>query len=519
MTTRILILEDSAAQSSLLTTVLQKTQLRPQIVYANTVCNAEQQLLSGCFDVALTAPGLSDSGKLESVRRLRATARDLPIVVLANSEDGRLAVDTLSAGAQEFLLTSQIEPEFLERIIRCSTERMKQDREIREQRVQLQQKLESYRHLLCHVSHDFRTPLTVIREYASLMQDGVVGELNSEQRNFQQIIADRADDLSNMVDDMLDSSRLEADAIDISRRPARIDEIIRMVRTAIGRKSLLSDVKVTWSDTTEIPEVFCDPQKASRVLTTLTTKAIRSCSEPGHVHISISVDSARSEVTVSVSDNGPGLDASELNMLLTRFQQPGLSTQRCDQEFGLDLTIARELADLNWGHITVESKLGVGSTFSFTLPVNDHVTIVSRNLSRLTRLNTVPSIACVRVALADCDDEWDADQIDAFWMYTLQRHDLVLKQRDHVWILLLPTQRTHVGSMIERIEFERLRVNQNRFHGALPPLEFAIIGVFDIGDVDDVIRAVCEPDCAPHGSLCNSWPDSPLKPVESMFPA
>ena len=94
-----------------------------------------------------------------------------------------------------------------------------------------------------NVSHEFRTPLTVVKEYVSLMREGLLGPLNDEQRRFLDVVNDRADDLNHMVDDMLDVSKLEAGILTIYRMNARLSDIVKHVRVGLERRA----ASKTWS--------------------------------------------------------------------------------------------------------------------------------------------------------------------------------------------------------------------------------------------------------------------------------
>ena len=136
-----------------------------------------------------------------------------------------------------------------------------------------------------NVSHEFRTPLTVIMEYASLMQDGVVGELTSEQQQMLDVISDRAGDLNNMVNDMLDISKLETSMLGMWRCVCTVDDALDRVRDSLLKKASVKQIDLRFDIPEGLPEVFCDDEKIGRVLVNLVTNAIKFCGRPGKVHV------------------------------------------------------------------------------------------------------------------------------------------------------------------------------------------------------------------------------------------
>jgi signal transduction histidine kinase len=101
---------------------------------------------------------------------------------------------------------------------------------------------ETAHHFVDNVAHEFRTPLTVIKEFASIMEEGLVGELNAEQSDYLRVICARVDDLNGLVNDMLDLSRLEAGLIGVSRRECAIQDIVGRVESILERRAKASNV-------------------------------------------------------------------------------------------------------------------------------------------------------------------------------------------------------------------------------------------------------------------------------------
>ena len=287
----------------------------------------------------------------------------------------------LRQGAQDYLLKHEVEPKLLARSLRFAIERQRTAalesciEQLAAAQVLLKKKNRRLAKLnrtvhefVDNVSHEFRTPLTVIKEYASLVKDGVVGAVSDEQKQMLTIVEDRADDLNTMVDDMLDVSKLEAGLLRVDRRICQVADIVARVWPARECKAAVRGVQLEFQLDPKLEAVFCDPEKAGRVLTNLVTNAIKFCGQPGRVWLNCDREPDGAGVRLSVRDNGHGISPENQRAIFLRFKQLSESIRSSTKGFGLGLNIAKKLVELNLGEITVESEIGRGSTFAFTLP-------------------------------------------------------------------------------------------------------------------------------------------------------
>ncbi|MFM1823827.1 MAG: hypothetical protein RI967_2093 [Planctomycetota bacterium] len=251
------------------------------------------------------------------------------------------------------------------------------------------------------VSHDFRTPLTVIREYAALVADGVGGEVTPVQESWLRTVEDAANDLSHMVEDFLDSSRLRAGRLRVDRRPVRPEAIVGGVLDMLSVKARANGIRLhsrfESAGGTPLPDAFADPDKARRILANLLTNAIKFSPEDGEVRV-IVARHPDGDLEFRVEDDGPGLAADEVAHLFERFRQGPAAVAASAKGFGLGLSIARQLVWLNLGSIRAESEAGHGARFSFTLPANDPALVVRRAFERFAeREEPVRTLALLEV--------------------------------------------------------------------------------------------------------------------------
>jgi signal transduction histidine kinase len=462
---KILLIEDDDAFAYIIQRTVRKIGEEHSVRHVERISTALQELAADEFDVILTDLTLPDATKLEAIHSLQAFNRDLPVIVLTSMGSQRLSEKALQAGAQDYMVKDLVTPQLLERTMRHAIERQKvvventrliaeletQQKQLNQKNERLQQLVETAHRFADNVSHEFRTPLTVIREYASLMRDEILGEINNEQAEFLEVIEYRVDDLNTMVDDMLDSSKLEAGIMGVHRVSTTPQEIVERPLTGLHLKAQVRGVELTYDADDSLPRVFCDPEKASRVVTNLVSNAIKFCDEEaGRVHVAAQHRPTTGDVEISVSDNGAGIDKEGLSQMFDRFRQLGTSTQSSTKGFGLGLNIVRELVDINYGTIDVESTLGEGTTIRFTIPVDDWPEIVRLSSARIAQNDPDASVVVVRIEADISQSETGfGKDLEAFWRFTERQNDLIRKTSESEWTMLFPANIDQAETVIE----------------------------------------------------------------------
>jgi len=233
--------------------------------------------------------------------------------------------------------------------------------------------LERLNHLksqfLATVTHELRTPLHSIISYGALLLEGFVeGELTAEQEEHIQFMVRRAEDLSRLVDDMLDLSKIEADRLEVKVEPMALEpslmEVVNQLKPMANNKGL----RLTLEMDDALPLVLADSQRLRQVVINMVSNALKF-TEKGGITIQCSLLERYDMLRIAVSDTGIGISPAALDYIFEAFRQADGSTTRRFGGTGLGLTIARKLIELQGGEVFVESTVGRGSTFSFTLPV------------------------------------------------------------------------------------------------------------------------------------------------------
>ncbi|HEX2967262.1 MAG TPA: ATP-binding protein, partial [Syntrophorhabdaceae bacterium] len=223
---------------------------------------------------------------------------------------------------------------------------------------------------LATMSHELRTPLNSIIGFTGIILGGYVGPLNDEQAKQLGMVRNSANHLLSLINDVLDISKIEAGQLKVSVEPfslkGLIDHVAQSSRPALESKKLALSSVVPDS----ISVVRSDRRRVEQILLNLISNAVKFTEQGG---ITIECSSDNGSVIVSVTDTGMGIREEDLGKLFNAFQQVDSGITRRFDGTGLGLYICKKLLDLLGGTIWVTSTWGIGSTFSFTLPVRSEV--------------------------------------------------------------------------------------------------------------------------------------------------
>jgi two-component system sensor histidine kinase ChiS len=223
---------------------------------------------------------------------------------------------------------------------------------------------------LSNISHDLRTPLAAIITHAEILREGMLGELNAKQRDSVTGIVSGGQQLLDMIDEILNYVRTASDKVELVRTEFSITELVdqvRLLNAALAAKKRLTIERMNGDD---LPQVFADREKVKHILGNLIGNAIKFTPDGGRIWISISRRGKNGDqLIIEVGDTGRGIARDHYELVFREFAQVDSSPSRPHHGTGLGLAIARKLVELHAGEIWVESELGKGSRFFFTLPL------------------------------------------------------------------------------------------------------------------------------------------------------
>lgn len=223
---------------------------------------------------------------------------------------------------------------------------------------------------LSNVTHELRNPIGAIKQSIAVILEGTAGELSEPQEKFLSNAKRNLDRLSSLVDDILDLSKLEAKKMELTLKPSSIATVINEVRVTLDTWTKNKGIHLVKNIQEDLPEINIDPNRIIQVLINIISNAIKFTPIDGTITLGAELSDKKNELIMTVSDTGVGIPKEDLPKIFGKFQQAKNRAAGDKSGTGLGLTIAQELVGLHGGEISVESKEGQGTTFTFTLSMN-----------------------------------------------------------------------------------------------------------------------------------------------------
>ncbi len=221
--------------------------------------------------------------------------------------------------------------------------------------------------LIARVSHEFRTPLGAVLGIAGMLDTGAIGELNPQQKNMNYRILANARRLTKLVDELLDQSQLDSSSIKLKQTIANpnflVTEVVDLLSTLADKEGLYLNVEV---DTESDCKIVCDLDRLAQVVNNLVGNALKFTLEGG---VTVQARIEDNQWILDVIDTGIGIDDNAMQIVFLPFRQADETISRPFNGSGLGLSIAKQLTELMQGEISVESEVGVGSTFTLKFPL------------------------------------------------------------------------------------------------------------------------------------------------------
>jgi signal transduction histidine kinase len=220
---------------------------------------------------------------------------------------------------------------------------------------------------LANMSHELRTPLNAVLGYTELILDSIYGEVPEKARTTLERIQSNGRHLLGLINDVLDLSKIEAGQLTLSLTDYSIKDVVHNVYGAVESLATSKNLALKVALPKDLPPAHGDERRLTQVLLNLVGNAIKF-TDSGEVAIRTSI--ANGSFTVAVHDTGPGIAEQDQGKIFDEFQQADSSITKQKGGTGLGLAIAKRIIEMHGGRLWVESELGHGSTFAFTVPVN-----------------------------------------------------------------------------------------------------------------------------------------------------
>ena len=222
-----------------------------------------------------------------------------------------------------------------------------------------------------NISHDLKTPITNIRGFAKLLYEGEFGTLNDEQKNYVKIIIDESERFTKLVQEILDVAKLSSGKIKLDLQGVDLVQLGENPSIKALKESMPKGVEFSWNVEYGVPTITADPNRLIQIFVNLIGNAIKF-TEKGSIGVNIYKKAkAAKYVNIEVKDTGIGISAEDRKKIFKKFYQVQRDrlTMQEGSGTGLGLSIVNEIVKLHGGRVGLESELGKGSTFWFTLPI------------------------------------------------------------------------------------------------------------------------------------------------------
>ncbi|GAB4296521.1 MAG: hypothetical protein Fur0025_34140 [Oscillatoriaceae cyanobacterium] len=408
---KILLVEDNSAEAILLGEILTEANTtRFAIEHVKRLEEALEKLAQECFDIVLLDLTLPDSQGLESLSTVISQYPSLPVVVLTNMNDDRLAVEAVRLGAQDYLVKRLVNAELLVRSVRYAIERKQVSEALRKANAELAQandrlkqeiferqraqeelqrsnaELEEFAYV---ASHDLQQPLSTISSWAQMLAMRYRSQLDEAADKYIGHILDGTVRMQQLIEDLLAYSRVGRATQEWE--PTNCEVLLKAVLGRMEHAIAQSHVTITYDS---LPTVMADPVNLGQVFQNLLDNAIKYRGEdPPRIHISavcssreyiypenrrpdnasasstppsLSQNSSPREWVFSITDNGIGIKSDYFQRIFVVFQR--LHRHSEYPGTGIGLAICQKIVEGHGGRIWVKSELGKGSTFFFSIP-------------------------------------------------------------------------------------------------------------------------------------------------------
>ena len=240
-------------------------------------------------------------------------------------------------------------------------------REIEDKGRQLEAANRHKSEFLANVSHELRTPLNAIIGFSEVLQERLFGELNEKQAEYTDDILSSGRHLLSLINDILDLSKIEAGRMELEVTTFDLPDAIENALLLVRERASRHGIKLDRAIDERLGDFTGDERKVKQVLVNLLSNAVKFTPEGGRIKVEARLgDNA---AMVSVADTGIGIAKEDQEVIFEEFRQVGSNYAHKREGTGLGLSLTRKFVELHGGKIWVESELGKGATFTFTLPI------------------------------------------------------------------------------------------------------------------------------------------------------
>jgi signal transduction histidine kinase len=376
MERRILVVDDEKETRELLLKALTRLS-NFQVELAEDGEEALKKIEQENFDLVLTDLKMPKMDGLQLAAEIAKSKPEILTILMTGHGTIDSALEALKQGASDYLMKPLNLEEMIVRLRKVLEERQRFVKlrdfvaHLERANQELKRLDEMKSEFVSVASHELRTPLSTIKNAVQLILRGKAGEINETQANFLSIAERNIVRLTNILNNLLDLTRIESGKIGMKFEDLDLRGPLDFIASSLKPQADGKSIHLK----TEVPEqlapVYGDREKIERILMNLIGNAIKFTPEGGEVVVSAKlIDGSKNSVAISVRDSGVGIPADQLGKIFEKFHQVEGSLHRSVSGTGLGLAITKGLVEAHQGMICVESQVGKGSTFTFILPAS-----------------------------------------------------------------------------------------------------------------------------------------------------
>ena len=429
---RILVVDDEGNVREMVSKII--NLIGHEVVTTGSGKEALEILKNGPFSIMITDVKMPEIDGFELMKAVRNQFPDIHIICMTAHEASYTYSDVVGVGAKDYITKPFTIDEMrakLNRVIRekdLITDLTQKSMELEKANEELKRLDQLKSTFISSVSHELRTPLTVIKEFISLMLEGHVGTLTEDQREYLGIANKNIIRLTNLIETLLDFSRIESGkGLKLRFEPTRLMEVVEDAAMTFSQQLEEKRIHLENRLDPDIPLVLIDRNRLVEVFINLISNGIKFTSPEGKITIdSRGLTEKRDYLKIMVMDTGVGISPEDLPKVFDRFYQGGRTQTGVITGTGLGLAITKEIIEGHQGYIHAESKVGSGACFVFTIPVFAIETIFNLLLNPMleeAERDKAP-FSMIRVEFWDQRTKRESALGNEFWegvMYALQK--------------------------------------------------------------------------------------------------
>ena len=364
--TTILVADDDASTRELLARSL--TAKGFSVETASDGLEALEKIQNTYFDLLVTDLIMPNMVGTELIQKSREIFPDLIVIVVTANATVETAIQALKQGAYDYII-KPFEPDFIIPVIERGLEKLhlrQKNAELQEITKKLQELEQMKSDLLDTITHEFSTPISIIKAYVDMFLDGHFDTSNPRHLESLRSIRSAVIRLERLVMNLLTLSMGKGKHFELKKEKIFIQDIISNALSQLNDEITKKNINVILNIEVHLPAIEADPSKLSIAVLNLLDNAVKFNKTNGIIRISASELKSKS-IGVAISDTGIGIPEDMIDEIYSPFTQVDMSSTREHQGTGLGLAVARTIIEAHKGKITLKSKLGKGSTFIFVL--------------------------------------------------------------------------------------------------------------------------------------------------------